>query len=254
MRIDIATLFPEICERVLSESIIGRARQRGYIELACHQIRDYTTNRQKQVDDYPYGGGPGMVMQAQPIYDCCVDVIRQMEEAGHARPHVVFMTAAGTPLTEEKCKQLAQKDSLLLVCGHYEGIDERVIEALADEEISIGDYVLTGGELAALVVADSVCRLCPGVLSSPEGYEEESHYSGLLEYPQYSRPEEWHGKKVPEVLLSGHHANVDKWRREQSIIRTAKWRPDLLPKADLTNKEWNEVRRLRKQWKEEVEK
>lgn len=254
MRIDIATLFPEMCERVLSESIIGRARQRGYIELACHQIRDYTTNRQKQVDDYPYGGGPGMVMQAQPIYDCCVDVIRQMEEAGHARPHVVFMTAAGTPLTEEKCKQLAQKDSLLLVCGHYEGIDERVIEALADEEISIGDYVLTGGELAALVVADSVCRLCPGVLSSPEGYEEESHYSGLLEYPQYSRPEEWHGKKVPEVLLSGHHANVDKWRREQSIIRTAKWRPDLLPKADLTNKEWNEVRRLRKQWKEEVEK
>ena len=180
MRIDIATLFPEMCERVLSESIIGRARQRGYIELACHQIRDYTTNRQKQVDDYPYGGGPGMVMQAQPIYDCCVDVIRQMEEAGHARPHVVFMTAAGTPLTEEKCKQLAQKDSLLLVCGHYEGIDERVIEALADEEISIGDYVLTGGELAALVVADSVCRLCPGVLSSPEGYEEESHYSGLL--------------------------------------------------------------------------
>ena len=254
MRIDIATLFPEMCERVLSESIIGRARQRGYIELACHQIRDYTTNRQKQVDDYPYGGGPGMVMQAQPIYDCCVDVVRQVEEAGHARPHVVFMTAAGTPLTEEKCKQLAQKDSLLLVCGHYEGIDERVIEALADEEISIGDYVLTGGELAALVVADSVCRLCPGVLSSPEGYEEESHYSGLLEYPQYSRPEEWHGKKVPEVLLSGHHANVDKWRREQSIIRTAKWRPDLLPKADLTNKEWNEVRRLRKQWKEEVEK
>ena len=254
MRIDIATLFPEMCERVLSESIIGRARQRGYIELACHQIRDYTTNRQKQVDDYPYGGGPGMVMQAQPIYDCCVDVIRQMEEAGHARPHVVFMTAAGTPLTEEKCKQLAQKDSLLLVCGHYEGIDERVIEALADEEISIGDYVLTGGELAALVVADSVCRLCPGVLSSPEGYEEESHYSGLLEYPQYSRPEEWHGKKVPEVLMSGHHANIEKWRREQSIIRTARRRPDLLKKADLTNKEWNFVRQLKKQWKEEESK
>lgn len=237
MRIDIATLFPEMCERVLSESIIGRARQRGYIELACHQIRDYTTNRQKQVDDYPYGGGPGMVMQAQPIYDCCVDVIRQMEEAGHARPHVVFMTAAGTPLTEEKCKQLAQKDSLLLVCGHYEGIDERVIEALADEEISIGDYVLTGGELAALVVADSVCRLCPGVLSSPEGYEEESHYSGLLEYPQYSRPEEWHGKKVPEVLLSGHHKNIETWRRQQSIKRTLERRPDLLADANLSKKE-----------------
>ena len=188
MRIDIATLFPEMCERVLSESIIGRARQRGYIELACHQIRDYTTNRQKQVDDYPYGGGPGMVMQAQPIYDCCVDVIRQMEEAGHARPHVVFMTAAGTPLTEEKCKQLAQKDSLLLVCGHYEGIDERVIEALADEEISIGDYVLTGGELAALVVA--------------------------------------------EILLSGHHANIAKWRHEQALERTRTRRPDLYEKYE----------------------
>ena len=237
MRIDIATLFPEMCERVLSESIIGRARQRGYIELACHQIRDYTTNRQKQVDDYPYGGGPGMVMQAQPIYDCCVDVIRQMEEAGHARPHVVFMTAAGTPLTEEKCKQLAQKDSLLLVCGHYEGIDERVIEALADEEISIGDYVLTGGELAALVVADSVCRLCPGVLSSPEGYEEESHYSGLLEYPQYTRPEEFHGKRVPTVLLSGHHANIEKWRREKSLERTWLRRPELIERAELTKKE-----------------
>ena len=232
MRIDIATLFPEMCERVLSESIIGRARQRGYIELACHQIRDYTTNRQKQVDDYPYGGGPGMVMQAQPIYDCCVDVIRQMEEAGHARPHVVFMTAAGTPLTEEKCKQLAQKDSLLLVCGHYEGIDERDIEALADEEISIGDYVLTGGELAALVVADSVCRLCPGVLSSPEGYEEESHYSGLLEYPQYSRPEEWNGRRVPEILLSGHHANIAKWRHEQALERTRTRRPDLYEKYE----------------------
>lgn len=232
MRIDIATLFPEMCERVLSESIIGRARQRGYIELACHQIRDYTTNRQKQVDDYPYGGGPGMVMQAQPIYDCCVDVVRQVEEAGHARPHVVFMTAAGTPLTEEKCKQLAQKDSLLLVCGHYEGIDERVIEALADEEISIGDYVLTGGELAALVVADSVCRLCPGVLSSPEGYEEESHYSGLLEYPQYSRPEEWNGRRVPEILLSGHHANIAKWRHEQALERTRTRRPDLYEKYE----------------------
>lgn len=183
MRIDIATLFPEMCERVLSESIIGRARQRGYIELACHQIRDYTTNRQKQVDDYPYGGGPGMVMQAQPIYDCCVDVIRQMEEAGHARPHVVFMTAAGTPLTEEKCKQLAQKDSLLLVCGHYEGIDERVIEALADEEISIGDYVLTGGELAALVVADSVCRLCPGVLSSRKATRRRAITAACLSIP-----------------------------------------------------------------------
>ena len=227
MRIDIATLFPEMCERVMSESIIGRARQRGHIEVNCHQIREYTTNRQKQVDDYPYGGGPGMVMQAQPIYDCCQDIIAQATAAGHTKPHVIFMTAGGRTLTEERCKELAQKDSILLVCGHYEGIDERVIDALADEEISIGDYVLTGGELAALVVADSISRLCPGVLSSPEGYQEESFYGGLLEYPQYSRPEEWNGARVPEILLSGHHANIAKWRKEQAQQRTKTRRPDL---------------------------
>ena len=230
MRIDIATLFPEMCERVLTESIIGRAARAGHIEFACHQIRDYTQNRQKQVDDYPYGGGHGMIMQAQPIYDCCTDALRQMREAGHEKPRVIFMTAAGAPLTEEKCKQLAACGSLLLVCGHYEGIDERVIEELADEELSIGDYVLTGGELAALVVADSVFRLCPGVLASPEGYEDESHYSGLLEYPQYSRPEEWNGRRVPEVLLSGHHANIARWRREQALQRTKERRPDLYEK------------------------
>ncbi len=227
MWIDIATLFPEMCERVVSESIIGRARKRGYIHIACHQIRDYTLNRQKQVDDYPYGGGQGMVMQAQPIYDCCMDILAKAQEAGRARPRILFMTAGGATLTEEKCRELAAQESLLLVCGHYEGVDERVIEALADEELSIGDYVLTGGELAALVVADSVCRLCPGVLSSPEGYEEESYYSGLLEYPQYSRPEEWNGRRVPEVLLSGHHANIAAWRRAQSIERTKARRPDL---------------------------
>ena len=227
MRIDIATLFPEMCERFTTESILGRAQKHGCVELHAHQIRAYTTNRQNQVDDYPYGGGPGMVMQAQPIHDCCLDIIRQVEEAGHARPRVIFMTAGGTPYTQETAKRLAKLDSILLVCGHYEGIDERVIEALADEELSIGDYVLTGGELAALVVADSVCRLCPGVLSSPEGYEEESFYSGLLEYPQYSRPEEWQGRRVPEVLLSGHHANIAKWRHEQALARTKTRRPDL---------------------------
>ena len=227
MRIDIATLFPEMCERVLSESIIGRAAAKGVIQFQCHQIRDYTLSKQRQVDDYPYGGGQGMVMQAQPIYDCCVEAIRQIEEAGHGRPHVVFLTAGGATLNEEKCKELAQKDSLLLVCGHYEGVDERVIDALADEEISIGDYVLTGGELGALVVADSVFRLCPGVLACPEGYEDESYWSGLLEYPQYTRPEVWHGCKVPEVLLSGHHANIAAWRKEQALARTKERRPDL---------------------------
>lgn len=229
MRIDIATLFPEICEEYANMSIIGRAQKKEYITIKAHQIRDYTTNKQNQVDDYPYGGGHGMVMQAQPIYDCCIDIINTAQLEGRQKPHIIFMTAAGSRLDEAKCKQLSQKESLLIVCGHYEGIDERVIQALADEEISIGDYVLTGGELAALVVADSVCRLCEGVLASPEGYEEESFYNGYLEYPQYSRPEEWQGIKVPEILLSGHHKNIEKWRREQSIKRTKERRPDLLP-------------------------
>ena len=230
MRIDIATLFPEVCEAFMGESIIGRAQRNGYIELHAHQIRDYTTNRQKQVDDYPYGGGQGMVMQAQPIHDCCQDILRQIDEAGRPRPHIVVLTAGGATLTQEKCKELAGYDGLLLVCGHYEGIDERVIEELADEEISIGDYVLTGGELAAMVVADSVFRLQPGVLSCPEGYEDESYYSGLLEYPQYSRPEVWNGRRVPEILLSGHHAKIAEWRHEQSLERTKTRRPDLYQK------------------------
>ena len=236
MRVDIATLFPEMCQRVLDESILGRAAKRGYIETHCHQIRDYTLNRQKQVDDYPYGGGCGMVMNAQPIYDCCMDIIRKVEEQGRPKPHIIFMTAAGQPYNEEKAKELAQYDSLLLVCGHYEGIDERVIEELADEEISIGDYVLTGGELASLVVADSVLRLQPGVLSEPEGYQDESHWNGLLEYPQYTRPEEWRGKKVPTVLLSGHHGNINKWRKEQSLERTRLRRPDLYEKIQESEK------------------
>lgn len=230
MRVDIATLFPEMCQRVLDESILGRAARNGYIETHCHQIRDYTLNRQKQVDDYPYGGGCGMVMNAQPIYDCCMEIIRQNEEQGRPRPHILFMTAAGQPYNEEKAKEFAQYDNLLLVCGHYEGMDERVIQELADEEISIGDYVLTGGELAALVVADSVLRLQPGVLSEPEGYQDESHWNGLLEYPQYTRPVEWNGRRVPDILLSGHHGNIAKWRKEQSLERTRLRRPDLYKK------------------------
>ena len=227
MRIDVATLFPEMCQRVLDESILGRAARKGLIETHCHQIRDYTLNRQRQVDDYPYGGGCGMVMYAQPIYDCCVDVLRQAQEQGRPRPRIVFLTAAGKPYTEQEAKRLAQYDGLLLVCGHYEGMDERVIEEIADEEISIGDYVLTGGELAALVVADSVLRLQPGVLAEPQGYQEESHWNGLLEYPQYTRPEEWRGRRGPEVLLSGHHGRIDQWRAEQSLERTRQRRPDL---------------------------
>lgn len=227
MRVDIATLFPEMCQQVLDTSIIGRAAARGYIETHCHQIRDYTLNRQKQTDDYPYGGGCGMVMYAQPIADCLRDIIRQVEEQGRPRPHIVFLTAGGARYTEEHARRLAEYDNLTLVCGHYEGIDERVIEAFADEELSIGDYILTGGELASLVVADSVLRLQPGVLAEQKGYEDESYWNGLLEYPQYTRPEVWEGRAVPPVLLSGNHKMIDDWRGEQSRERTKARRPEL---------------------------
>ncbi len=237
MRIDVATLFPEVCDAFMNESIIGRAQKNGHVKFKSHQIRDYTTNRQNQVDDYPYGGGPGMVMQAQPIYDCCMDIISTVENENNVRPHVVFMTATGKTLTQQKCKQLAQKQSLLIVCGHYEGIDERVIEEIADEEISIGDYVLTGGELAALVLADSVFRMCQGVLKCEQGFTEESFYNGLLEYPHYSRPSVWNNRSVPDVLLSGDHAKIENWRREQSILRTKLRRPDLYYKFLSSNNE-----------------
>ena len=227
MRVDIVTLFPEMCQQVLDASIIGRAAKRGYIETHCHQIRDYTLNRQKQTDDYPYGGGCGMVLYAQPIADCLRAVQKEVEEQGRPKPHIVFLTAGGARYTEEHARRLAEYDNLTLVCGHYEGIDERVIEAFADEEISIGDYILTGGELASLVVADSVLRLKPGVLAEQKGYEEESYWDGLLEYPQYTRPEVWEGRAVPQVLLGGDHQKIDAWRGEQSRTRTRLRRPEL---------------------------
>ena len=217
--------------------------------LSCSWICCTFSPHQK-VDDYPYGGGAGMLMQAEPVYLSYESITERIGR----KPRVIFLTPQGKTFNQDMAKEFALEEDLVFLCGHYEGIDERVLEEIVTDYVSIGDYVLTGGELPAMVMMDSISRMVPGVLNNQESGETESFSGNLLEYPQYSRPEEWHGKKVPEVLLSGHHANVDKWRREQSIIRTAKWRPDLLPKADLTNKEWNEVRRLRKQWKEEVEK
>ena len=226
MRIDILTLFPEMCERVYSESIIGRSIAKGLLEIKSHNIRDFAANKHKNVDDTPYGGGMGMLMMAQPIYDCYMHVC---EETG-AKPYLIYMSPQGKVLTQQKVKELAKMDNIAILCGHYEGVDERVIESIVDEEISIGDYVLTGGELPALVLSDSVARMLPGVLANDEAMEKESHYSGLLEYPQYTKPAVWNDMPVPEVLLSGHHANIEKWRNEQSLKRTKERRPDLLEK------------------------
>ena len=237
MRIDLMTLFPEMCDRVMSESIVGRARARGDIEVCCHQIRDYTLNRQCQVDDYPYGGGLGMVLFPQPIADC----FRAVCEQTGTRPHLIYMTPQGKTLTQKRALELSKMDNICVLCGHYEGVDERVIEALVDEEISVGDYVLTGGELPALTLIDCVARLVPGVLSADECFTDESHFSGLLEYPQYTRPAVWEGREVPEILLSGHHANIQKWRRAQAVERTARRRPDMLASAELTPAEKERV-------------
>lgn len=227
------TLFPEMCETVLSESIIGRAREKALVDLRTVNIRDFTEDKHNRVDDAPYGGGMGMLMQTQPIYDCYRSLYTENEE----KPHLVYLSPQGQTLTQEKVKALARLPHLVLLCGHYEGVDERVLEEIVDEEISIGDYVLTGGELPALVLTDSVCRMLPGVLPNDEAKELESHYNALLEYPQYTRPPVWRGHAVPDVLLSGHHANIEKWRREQSLLRTLARRPDLLERAELTKTE-----------------
>ena len=230
MRIDIMTLFCDMCNSVLGESIIGRARAAGKVEINCRDIRDYTDDKHRRVDDKPYGGGMGMIMQAQPIFDC----YRSLCDETGTRPHLLYMTPQGKTLTQDRVKELAKLDNIAILCGHYEGIDERVIEELQPEEISVGDYVLTGGELPALIVADSISPMLPGVLSDDECFEEESHFSGLLEYPQYTHPAVWHDREVPDVLLSGHHANVDKWRRRQSLIRTRERRPDMFEKCELS--------------------
>lgn len=226
MQIEIATLFPEMCEAVLSTSIIGRARTKGALTVNCHQIRDYTTDRHNRVDDSPFGGGMGMVMQAQPVYDCWNAVRAQSE----VPMHTIYLSPKGKTLTQQKVRELAELPRLFLLCGHYEGIDQRVLDKIVDEEISIGDYVVTGGELPALVLTDAVARMCENVLPSPDAYIDESHFAGLLEYPQYTRPEIWEGEAVPPVLLSGHHKNIAAWRAKESQRITKERRPDLWAK------------------------
>ena len=247
MRIDILTLFPDTVNAVLHESILGRAAKKGVVEIDCVQIRDYTENKQNQVDDYPYGGGWGCVMMAQPLKSCLDAVVARHPEG---RRRVIYLTPQGQPYTQETAKRLQRDyDHLVLVCGHYEGVDERFIESCVDEEISLGDFVLTGGEIAAMAIADSVCRLVPGVLSDEQCYTGESHWDGLLEYPQYTRPETWEGRTVPEVLLNGDHARVERWRFRKQLERTRDKRPDMFEKLRFEDKDdrklLEEVRRGR---------
>lgn len=235
------TLFTDMCDSVLNESIIGRARQAGKVEINTVDIRDFSIDKHRHVDDKPYGGGNGMVMLAEPIYRCYNSICEQIGK----KPHLVYMTPQGKTLTQQRVKELSKFDNIVILCGHYEGVDERVIDELQPEEISIGDYVLTGGELPALILADSISRMLDGVLSNDECFEEESHYNSLLEYPQYTHPAVWNGREVPEVLLSGHHQNVDKWRRKQSIKRTYERRPDMLENAELTKDDLKYIEELK---------
>lgn len=233
MRFDIMTLFPDLVTYVLGESIIGRAQKSGAISVFAHNIRDYSEDKHRRVDDTPYGGGMGMLMAAPPIYNCYSAICEMSENAeAPVRRHVVYLSPRGTVLNHKKAVELASYDQLILLCGHYEGVDHRIIEEIVDEEISIGDYVLTGGEIPACILVDCVARCVDGVLSDKECYEKESISSGLLEYPQYTRPYEFHGKKVPDVLISGHHENIERWRYEQSLALTAERRPDLLERKE----------------------
>lgn len=224
MRFDVLTLFPDLIEAVTSSSIIGRARAAGLIEVNAHNIRDYSLDKHRRVDDTPYGGGMGMLMAAEPIYRCWKDV----SERGSGSTRTVYLSPQGKVLTQKTALRLKSYDRLILLCGHYEGIDRRVVDEIVDEEISVGDYILTGGELPACILIDCVSRLIDGVLADASCYENESIASGLLEYPQYTRPAEWHGQKVPEVLLEGNHAEIERWRRKEALKLTAKNRPDLL--------------------------
>lgn len=232
MRIDIITLFPEMFTPVLGDSIIGRAQKSGALEIHCHQLRDYAFDKHRRVDDTPYGGGNGMLMKAEPIALCFEDICEKIGK----RPHFVYMSPQGKTLTQQRLKEIAEVENVCILCGHYEGVDQRLLDEFIDEEISIGDYVLTGGELPAMVFTDALSRMVPGVLSNNECFTEESHFNGLLEHPQYTKPSVWRGKEVPEVLLSGHHANIEKWKKEKSIEVTRAKRPELLERLENQDK------------------
>ena len=246
LKIDILTIFPEMFDSVLSTSILGRARESGLIDIACHDIRPFSALKHKNTDDYPFGGGAGMVMLAQPIHDAMLSVTGE-----GFRGKRIYLGPRGRTLTTALARELAKEEHLVLLCGHYEGVDQRVLDRDIDEEISIGDYILTGGELAAMVLTDCVARFIPGVLGSEESPEDESFSDGLLEYPQYTRPREWEGMEVPEVLLSGNHARIAQWRREASLLATREHRPDLLERAELTAKDRKFLRETEKDSPEE---
>ena len=233
IRFDVLTLFPDMFRAVLGDSIINRAAENGLVELNFIDIRDFTKNKHKKVDDYPYSGGGGMLMAAQPVYDAYQSIVKDLDY----KPHTIYMSPQGRIFNQKKAIELSSHSHIVLLCGHYEGIDQRVLDMIVDEEISIGDFVLTGGEIPAMAVIDAVSRMIPGVLASESSYENESHFSGLLEYPQYTRPDEFMGVKIPEILVSGHHAKIEEWKRQESLKNTFYKRPDLLEKAELSKKD-----------------
>lgn len=249
MNYHVLTLFPEMVTQGLNTSIIGRAMEKGLLSLSAIDIREFSTNKHKKVDDYPYGGGAGLVMQAEPVYQAYESVAGKLSK----KPRVIYMTPQGQVFNQKLAVELAKEEELIFLCGHYEGIDERVLEEIVTDNVSIGDYVLTGGELAAMVMIDAISRHVPGVLNNEESAQFDSFCDNLLEYPQYSRPEEWRGRKVPEVLTSGHHGKVDEWRREQSLKRTFERRPDLLEGAELSKKDRKFLDVLRREAAEEQE-
>ena len=233
MKFNILTLFPDMFEAVLGDSIIGRARENGLVELNIVNIRDFSKNKHRKTDDYPFSGGGGMLMTPQPIYDAYMSIA----EGRKKKPHTIFLSPQGRVFDQKRAVELAEMDEIVLLCGHYEGVDQRVLDMIVDEEISMGDFVLTGGEIPAMAVIDAVSRMIPDVLANEKSYGDESHFNGLLEYPQYTHPQEFMGVKIPEILISGHHKNIEKWKREQSLLVTKKKRPDLLEKAELSDED-----------------